>query len=210
MRLIDGIKLRGRPAQIPDCSRDDLPEFFKEMGYKVGVEIGVYKGAFTEQFCRAGLRMYAVDPWLAYSDYEVTYVTKPVNFQDRQDFLYEHTKRVLAPYDCTIIRETSMCAVQLIANESIDFVYIDGHHGFKYVAEDIWEWSKKVRKGGVISGHDYGTNHRPPLDPYTLHVKHVVDAYTSACGIKNWYVLGKYETLEGEKRDRWRSWMWIK
>ncbi len=31
MKLIDGIKLKGAPAEIPDCSRDDLPQFFVEM-----------------------------------------------------------------------------------------------------------------------------------------------------------------------------------
>ena len=63
MRLIDGIQRKGRPAcagrpvEIPDCSRDELPELFAEIGYKVGAEIGVYKGAFTEKFCNAGLTM---------------------------------------------------------------------------------------------------------------------------------------------------------
>ena len=26
-------------------------------------------------------------------------------------------------------------------------VHIDGNHGFKYVTEDIFEWSKKIKKG---------------------------------------------------------------
>lgn len=55
MKLIDGIKLRGNPAEILDCSRDDLPQFFVEMGYKAGAEIGVYKGQFSKKFCQVGL-----------------------------------------------------------------------------------------------------------------------------------------------------------
>jgi hypothetical protein len=204
MRIIDGLKLKGQPARIPDADRNDLPQFFLDMGFKVGAEIGVDKGEFTEEFCKAGLKMYAIDPWLYYGDY-----AHPRG-QNRLDFLYSHTQRQLAKYDCEIIRKTSMDAAKDFEDNSIDFVYIDGHHGFKYVAEDIWEWSKKVKKGGVISGHDYAlTRHREIRDPFVLHVKYVVQAYTKALGIKNWYVIGSDESKPGEKREMFRSWFWI-
>lgn len=205
MRIIDGLKFAivGKPTQIPDCGRDDLPQFFVDMGYKVGVEIGVYKGEFSEKICKSGLKLYAIDPWRIYDDF-----TNPRG-QDRLDFLYEHTKRLLAPYDCTIIRKTSMEALALIPDGSLDFVYIDGNHSFKYIAEDIAEWSKKVRIGGVVSGHDYVY----AFDDSGLNkcdVIYVVQAYTQAFGINNWYVLGSEEKIEGQKRDEFRSFMWIK
>ncbi len=204
MRITDGLTLKGRPAEIPDCSRDDLPQFFVEMGYKVGAEIGVDKGEFSEKFCRAGLTLYSVDPWQSYKDYEDS------RGQERLNFLYEHTKRVLAPYpDCTIVRKTSMEAIDDFADGSLDFVYIDGNHQLKYVIEDLSEWSKKVRKGGVISGHDYiYTN--PRTQAGICHVIYAVNAYTQAYKIDNWYLLGRKERLPGEMRDRFRSWMWIK
>lgn len=206
MNLLEGIKLQGRPAIIPDCSRDDLPQFFVDIGLKVGAEIGVYKGDYTKLFCEAGLKMYAIDPWKAYPDYN----EKRDWFQKRQDFLYDHAKRNLASYpNCTIIRKTSMEAVEDFGDGSLSFVYIDGHHGFKYVAEDLWEWSKKVKKGGIISGHDWAMIKKDARDPYVLHVMYVVDAYIKAMGIKDFYVLGRHKPLEGEKRDKWRSWMWI-
>src|SRR5688572_4342222 len=115
MKLIDGIKLKGNPVEIPDCSRDDLPEFFLEMGYKVGAEVGVYKGEFTKKFLDAGLEMYGVDPWLNYSEY------RNKRGQKRIDFQYEHAKRVLAPYpNCTVVRKTSMEAVKDIPDKSLD------------------------------------------------------------------------------------------
>src|SRR3989344_1780949 len=130
MTIAEGIKQTGGRVEIPDCTRDDLPQFFVDMGYKVGAEIGVYKGEYTAKFCKAGLKMYAIDPWLAYGDYD----QRHRKFQERQDFLYGHTQRVLAPYpDCTIVRKTSMDAVKDFEDNSLDFVYIDGHHGFKYV-----------------------------------------------------------------------------
>ncbi len=71
MKIIDGIKLKGLPAEIPDCGRDDLPQFFVDMGFKVGAEIGVLRGEFTEKLCQAGLKVYAVDPWKNYLDYQI-------------------------------------------------------------------------------------------------------------------------------------------
>jgi hypothetical protein len=110
-----------------------------------------------------------------------------------------------------MVRKKSMDAVKDFEDESLDFVYIDGHHGFKFVTEDIWEWSKKVKKGGVISGHDYAYGKWKELGPQVLQVKEVIDAYTLAFRIKNWWVLGrKHKKEEGEKRDQYRSWMWFK
>ena len=37
---------------------------------------------------------------------------------------------------------------------SLDFVFIDASHIYKYVAEDIDLWEPKVKKGGLVSGHD--------------------------------------------------------
>ena len=129
MKIIEGIKHKGNPFEIPDCSRNDLPQFFKDVGYKVGVEIGVYKGAYTKHFCKAGLKIYGVDPWKPYSDFDID----SENRKKRQDFLYQHTKRELSPYkNCTLIRKLSMEASKDFEDESLDFVYIDGNHRFKY------------------------------------------------------------------------------
>jgi hypothetical protein len=192
MKLIDGLKLKGSPAEIPDALRDDLPSFFTEMGYKVGAEIGVDRGEFSEKFCKAGLTLYSIDPWRG----------RPSR--------YEETKRLLAPYlNCTIIRKTSMEAIDDFPHESLDFIYIDGSHDFRFVAEDISEWTKKVRKGGIVSGHDYfytkSSNHT-----INWHVAYVLNAYIQAYNIKNWYLIGRKKSQQGEKRDRWRSWMFVK
>lgn len=208
MRISKGIKtLKGAPAEIPNSNRRDLPGFFKEMGYRVGVEIGVQRGAFTRRLLKAGLRVYAVDPWMAYKDYWAF-----TGYQNHQNKVYEAARKNLAPFpNCVILKQKSMDAVKDFKDESIDFVYIDGHHGFKFVTEDIYEWSKKVKKGGCISGHDYAYGKISARQPYCLQVKYVVDAYTKAFDIKNWYVLGrKHKQFEGEKRDQYRSWLWIK
>lgn len=204
MDLLEAIKESGGPYEIPDCSRDDLPEFFVKMGFKKGAEIGVYKGEFSEKLAKAGLELLAIDPWKIYEGFE-----NPRG-QQRLDFQFEHTQRVLLPYpNAKIIRKTSMEAVKDFADGSLDFVYIDANHEFRYIAEDLAEWSKKVKKGGIVAGHDYFfTKTGTGVDHW--HVAYVLKAYVGAFGIKNWYILGRKETIKGEKRDKWRSWMFIK
>jgi len=189
-----------RRVFIPDCSRDDLPQFFVDRGFKVGAEIGTYKGEYAEKICKAGLKLHAIDPWSIYKDYKFG------QGQSREDTLYNIAKSRLTPYDCTLVRKTSMDALEDFEDESLDFVYIDGNHSFKYVAEDICEWTKKVKKGGIISGHDYANfGVRWHVD-----VKEVVDAYIAARCIEKWYVLGSSRRRENEVRDKYRSWMWFK
>lgn len=205
MKLIDGLKLTGKAVEIPDCTRDELPELFKELGFKVGAEIGVYKGEYTKILSTSGAKIYAIDPYMAYDDYD----EKGRDFQARQDYLYQKTNRRLSGYNVTVIRKTSMDAAKDFKPGDLDFVYIDGHHGFKYVAEDLWEWSKIVKKGGIISGHDYAINGKPARDPYVLNARYVIDAFVKCFHIEPLFILGRHEAPEGEKRDAWRSWMFI-
>lgn len=139
MKLIDAVKEKGRPFNVPDCGRDELPAFLKEMGLTTGAEIGVYRGEFTEKFLLAGLNVYAIDPWIGYSG-----AGRTEQVQTKQDTNFEEAKRRLSPYkNCIPIRKTSMEALPRIKDGSLDFVYIDGDHRFRFIAEDIYEWSKR-------------------------------------------------------------------
>jgi len=200
MTLEEGLKQSGAPYRIKGCSRLELPEFLAKNGFKKGVEVGVYKAEFTEKFAQAGLEIYGVDPYMAqgYEGHE--------HRQARQDFLFGHAGRVLNKYpNAKIIRKTSMGGAEDFENESLDFVYIDGNHGLKYVVEDLWEWSKKVRSGGIIAGHDWGHKPHPRMDSFCLHVTPGVDAFLKCFHIDNWYVIGGTGP-----EDRWKSFLWVK
>ncbi len=175
-------------------SRNDLPRFFKEKGYKIGAEIGVYKGEFTKKLCQEGLKIYAIDPWITYKNYRKHPKELPYNE------LYENAKKLLAPYNCTIIKKTSMDALEDIPNESLDFVYIDGNHSLPYITQDIYEWNRKVRIGGVISGHDYMNGSHNPYWIRICHVKYAVDTCAKIFNAE----------LQVLKNDKYPSWYWIK
>jgi len=149
-------------------------ELFKDM--TVGAEIGVEQGTFSEIICKAnpGIRLYCIDAWKTYKGY------RDHTRQEKLDRYFEEATKRLESYNTVIIRNWSMEAVEEFEDECLDFVYIDANHDFKHVAEDIAEWSKKVKKGGIVAGHDYVRN-RSSIE---CQVKDVVDAWGHAYGIK--------------------------
>jgi len=54
----------------------------------------------------------------------------------------------------TPIKEYSDKAAELYKNKSLDFVFIDAGHEYEFIHADIKAWLPKVKKGGVIAGHD--------------------------------------------------------
>lgn len=206
MKLMDAIKEKGEPFWIPDCTRAELPAFFAEYGFKKGVEVGVSWGQNMVDYCEAGLEMYGIDPWMDYPDEPFKKVISIQGKYGRSpDGVYQLAQERLSKYpNCTLIRKTSTDAVNDFKKRSLDFVYIDGNHKFGYVAMDLMKWSDKVRKGGVIAGHDYWNTTNPRL---FRGVRYAVEAYAKAWDYANWYVIGK----PGEgKHDRELSYMFFK
>ena len=142
--------------------RYDLAVIFRDKGYKVGAEIGVAGARYSECLCQVipGLKLYCVDTWQRYPG------NRRGGLQKQHDDNYELAQKRLAPFDATLIKKFSMDAVKDFADGSLDFVYIDANHDFDFVMEDIINWAKKVKKGGMVSGHDY----------YQFHHSGVVEA----------------------------------
>lgn len=141
--------------------RIELAKYFAELGFKTGIEIGVYKGAYSRELCQANpeLKLYCVDTWGLTNQY-----------QRRKDLylkIYKYAKWKLAPHNTVLIRDLSMNAVKQFDDNSLDFVYIDADHSYPEVSQDIAGWTEKVRPGGIVAGHDYDI----------ADVKKVVDEY---------------------------------
>lgn len=187
------------PIEIPGMTRRDLAALFAELGFVIGAEIGVEQGLYSEVLCRAnpGLKLYSVDPWQSYRGYR-DHVS-----QEKLDAFMAAAKTRLAPYNCRITRGFSAEVAIGFDDNSLDFVYIDGNHRLESVIEDISLWSKKVRPGGIVAGHDFKKFKRQTYS----HVVEALMAYTGAYRIQPWFVLGK--RIE-EGRDSARSWMWVK
>ena len=196
------LNLKGTPAEIVNSTREDLPQLFKDMGFKVGLEIGTHQGEYTEKLCQSGLQIYTVDPWKGFKGQG-----GQQRYDEIQETYHQNAIQRLSKYtNCTILRKTSMEALEDFGDGSLDFVYIDGDHNFRHASADILEWSKKVKKGGIISGHDYW-NTSPHANNIICHVKSVVDAYTKLFEIENWYITGENKPNSFQIK---KSWLWVK
>ena len=120
----------------------------------VGAEIGVYKGEHAVSMIKRinPKRLYLVDGYKLYDNYE----DGKRHYGIDQDDL-ETAEKIADKinYDCIErIKESSEDATRKI-KEPLDFVYIDAEHSYDAVKKDIALWYPKVKKGGVIGGHDF-------------------------------------------------------
>lgn len=202
-----GITLDGRYViDIPNVGRDNMAGLFAELGFTKGAEIGVELGLFSEVLCKANpkLSLYCVDPWSA-GAYEAN-----IHAVDSDQKIYDqrHIEAVarLSPYNATIIRKPSLDALNDFPDESLDFVYIDANHNFPNFINDLHGWTKKVKIGGIVSGHDYAVFSYKKHN----HVKRALDAYARCYRMQPLFIIGAMEYREGTIRDKYRSWAWIR
>lgn len=192
------------PIEIRDFDRDSMAQLFNELGFKIGVEIGVRDGGYSKVLLDAipGIeQLWGVDPYEPHQGYR-DHVRKST-FEGFEKEAHEK----LDGYDkYCFMREYSSDALRRFPDGFLDFVYIDGDHSFYEATHDIEKWSKKVRSGGIISGDDY-YNHKGHS---RIHVYQVVNGYTDAWKIRPWFIVGAKDIVPGEKRDKGRSWFWVK
>jgi len=183
------IQVASGPTYLTDFKREKLVKLFRDEGFTKGAEIGVSGGRFTHHLCKLipGLSMVCVDPYETYRGY------KWGGRQERHDNHYNEFFERNAGFDVKLLKMTSMDGLHHVPDGSLDFVYIDGNHDFDHCMQDIIEWSKKVKRGGIVSGHDY-------YDFKYAGVKLAVDTYVKAHNISEYFVGD-----EGEP-----SWYWIK
>ena len=156
----------------------------------VGVEVGVFKGKLSAYLLHEMPNLYLnmVDFWTAFPPEE--------NIADD----YHHTLTQTEMDGCmyvagisTLFAENrrkmwkgkSVDMAKEIEDESLDFVFIDAGHTYEECLEDLEAWYPKVKKGGLISGHDY-------LNPVCSEgvedngwgVKQAVDEFTKKLGVE--------------------------
>lgn len=128
------------PIKLMRSRWGSLSKLPAELGFKVGVEVGVEKGRFSKALCEMSpqMKLYSVDIW------------------EGTESLYLDSRKRLMPFENNqIIRDWSVEAAKRFADSSIDFIFIDAEHDYKNIKADLEAWIPKVRSGGVVSGHDY-------------------------------------------------------
>jgi len=124
----------------------------------VGAEIGTLDGWHALDIMEALSikKLYLIDPYKAYEDYAES-VGNPRKAQKAMNERMRVAKKVLKKYGNKVvfIRKFSEDATEHIEDESLDFLYIDGNHQYEFAKKDIGLYYQKVKKGGIIGGHDY-------------------------------------------------------
>ena len=136
-----------------------LESIINENNWTSGVEIGVFKGPTFKHLIEncpnltlTGIDVFTPD-WLwrarKTKTTEDLHKIKAVRwYKDLVKFTEQYPDRAI------IWRDFSNKAHTRIEDETLDFVFIDASHDYDSVNEDIKMWKPKVRKGGLVAGHD--------------------------------------------------------
>jgi predicted O-methyltransferase YrrM len=123
------------------------------------VEIGVWKGMSACYMAveiinsKKDIQFDCIDTW--------EYVNTSSEIKKEQfENLYEIFLSNIEPVKdrINILKGISWEMSNKYKDESLDFVFIDAGHDYQSVTKDLISWSPKVKKGGVIAGHDYHFN----------------------------------------------------
>jgi predicted O-methyltransferase YrrM len=148
-----------RAAKDEECL--DRPSLIQLKGKKdlIGAEIGVAYGYNARSMLQelSIKKLYLIDPYTKYGK------SKDVQREKGPgESTLKGAMELLEPWEDKLfwLYDTSANAVVKIPDDSLDFVYIDGHHQHIYVKNDIILYWPKIKIGGLMAGHDY-TRYRP-------------------------------------------------
>ena len=124
------------------------------------VEIGCFKGRSTAVMMPAAIKnnneYYVIDNFYGGKD-ETTPASKIQRCsgeQIKKEFI-ENMKMIgMRRSDYRLWRCNSIDASVYFPDQSLDLVFLDGDHAYESVKLDIETWWKKIKKNGIIAGHD--------------------------------------------------------
>ncbi len=171
-------KRMNRPSLIQLKDKKDL------VGAEIGVAYGINARYMLQELSIK--KLYLIDPYMKYGKHKDVQREKGPRGSTLKGAI-----KLLKPWEDKIfwIYDTSARAVSGIPDDSLDFVYIDGHHQYNYVKNDIILYWPKVKIGGLMAGHDY-TKYRPGVVKAVNEIFEKFDTAGCAKGIKavDWWV----------------------
>lgn len=199
---------KGNPHKLEGFVRNDMYKLFAELGFITGIEIGVEKGKNAQTMFEIipNLKLYGVDPYKQHPQASYAYhaAIRHWNTQYLKNCKHQCLKRMKGR-NFTLLQGFSKDMVEKIEDNSLDFIYIDADHSYDFVMMDIILWGRKVRKGGIVSGHDYFYDNNKP--GRQAKVTQAVNDYTKVHGIK-FFITSEDRYVQ--KGDTSTSWLWVK
>ena len=142
-----------------NCHTDTIIDIINTHKVSKFAEIGVWKSKTTRKilkYCPSIKEYWAVDQWQ----------TLPEGFghmsrrtKEDWDNLHQFACTLCLYYpQLKIIRSQSVPSAEIFPAGYFDMVYIDADHRYETVKADICAWRSKIKSGGHLSGHDYGSS----------------------------------------------------
>ena len=146
------------------CDLDDR-EFLTDMMSRLPedaliVEVGTFKGKATAVMALACLdtsrRIVAVDPFVEYEHHSGNPASLALGLHQTWEGVYKDFLATFeeVPFVAHIRKTSERAAIEWDGGE-IDFIWIDGSHKASMVKIDLELWVPFIKKGGIVSGHDW-------------------------------------------------------
>jgi predicted O-methyltransferase YrrM len=117
------------------------------------VEVGSWKGKSASVFCIAthptDVKIYCIDTWKGSEEHKDHDTSNLLNEFKNNLQKFNFLDRV------NIQQGPSVEVSKLHQNESCDLIFIDAAHDYENVKADILAWYPKLKKNGIMIGHDY-------------------------------------------------------
>jgi len=128
-------------------------------------EIGVWKGHTARYILREiGSKVdsyWAIDQWDVLKPTEKYGRMGKLSYEDWTTMYKRVCEDMLWFSNLHVVRLSSYEVAGFIWDGYFDLVFIDSDHYYDPVKEDIYLWKPLVKKGGFLTGHDYGNRRHP-------------------------------------------------
>ncbi len=127
-------------------------------GYRKGAELGVSQGRFTMYLCALmhDMEVDCFDLWAEQPNNEGEMAEQYLGWPHEENYQrFKNLAEQYFPERIKIHRMDSAKGADLIEDGSLDFVFIDADHSHAGCLRDLQAWYPKVRKGGIVAGHDW-------------------------------------------------------
>ena len=125
-----------------------LAAMINQNKYKIGAEVGAATGNTTKHLlmnCPELEQLFIIDDWRPI----------PESKQWKRKNLKElFLQKIGGDEKITILEGLSWEKAILVPDGQLDFAFIDASHDKESVLKDLKAWSPKIRKGGMLCGHD--------------------------------------------------------
>jgi hypothetical protein len=172
-----------------NINRDGLISLINKSNPKIA-EIGVEYGGYTKTYYDDEYEIHLIDMWQTEGN-DFYFSQKPGQVELGYNKIlntYSDKKNV------KIVKMKSNEASLLYEDEYFDWIYLDADHSYDAVINDIKNWLPKVKKGGILSGHDFNPAMDHPFYEQFGVDKAVLEVFgnsfflTNELNFQSWYI----------------------